>query len=226
MRYLILVVALTIAGCGGGGGEDATVSSSSSQSGMCFETTLQNCGSGPWDPFGIALSLAWISGQCTEEVRCSSEPIETDLDAGIVTDEFIASNWTSTSADETEPNNGPDEANPFVLQATSGVLVSGSVNDSEDPADFVALSFGPTESANGYIAYLCRTPDDCIQPWYEGEEIYIDLLDQNELVIQTTNMATTHFISFQASPGLLYYVAVRALNTSGADFDYRLVVTD
>ena len=100
------------------------------------------------------------------------------------------------------------------------------MNDSTDPADFVALSFGPNDSTNGYIAYLCRAPDDCIQPWYQGDEIYIDLLDQNELVIQTTNMALTHFNSFQASQGLLYYVAVRALNTNGTDFDYRLVITD
>ena len=223
MKYLIVASTLVVTGCGGGGGDST---SPVSQSGMCFETSIQNCGSGPWDPFGIALSLAWISGQCTEEVRCTTDPIETDLDAGIVTNDFIAANWTPTSAVENEPNNSPAEATPFVIQANASVLVTGTMNDSTDPADFVALSFGPNDSTNGYIAYLCRTPDDCIQPWYQGDEIYIDLLDQNELVIQTTNMALTHFISFQASQGLLYYVAVRALNTNGADLDYRLVITD
>jgi len=218
----LILAAITLSSCGGGG----SGSSPSPQSAMCFETTIQNCGSGPWDPFGIALSLAWISGQCTEEVLCTSEPVATNFDEGIVTDDFINTNWTTSSAVETEPNNSPSEATPFVLQANSGVLVNGTLHDSTDLADFVALSFGPNPSINGYIAYLCRTPDDCIQPWYEGDEIYIDLLDQNELLIQTTNMAQTHFISFQASPGLLYFVAVRALDTNGADFDYRLVITD
>jgi len=225
MKYSIVASMLIIAGCGGGGGNGNT-SSSASQTDMCFETSLQNCGSGPWDPLGIALSLAWISGQCTEEVRCSADPVETDFDAGIVTNDFIATNWTPTSAVENEPNDNPAEATPFVIQANASVLITGALNDSTDPADFVALSFGPNDSINGYIAYLCSTPDDCIQPWFQGDEIYIDLLDQNQLVIQTTNMAATHFVSFQASQGVLYYVAVRALDTNGADFDYKLVITD
>ena len=226
MRYLIVASLLVIAGCGGSGGGDGGSSSSVSQSGMCFETSIQNCGSGPWDPFGIALSLAWISGQCTEEVRCTTDPIETDIDAGIVTDDFIASNWTVASAVESEPNSSPDEATPFVLQATASIRIAGTVNDATDLSDVVALSFGPNDSFDGYIAYLCSAPDNCFQPWYQGPEIYMELLDQNKLVIQTTNMAPTRYLSFQDSPGLLYYVVVRASDTSGADFDYQLIITD
>ena len=146
MKYLIVASTLVVTGCGGGGGDSK---SPVSQSGMCFETSIQNCGSGPWDPFGIALSLAWISGQCTEEVRCTTDPIETDLDAGIVTNDFIAANWTPTSAVENEPNNSPAEATPFVIQANASVLVTGTMNDSTDPADFESVSFCPNELTNG-----------------------------------------------------------------------------
>ncbi len=198
----------------------------SSSSGMCLQTSIQNCGPGPWDPFGIALSFAWVSGQCTTEVACTTTPVQTDFDTGIVTDDFIAENWTTASAEETEPNDDASQANPFVLQARSGLLFSGSLNDTRDTADYIALSFGRDASTNGYTAYLCGTPDDCLQPWYDGSAVYLELLDQNEVVIQTTNLAPTHFFSFHGSPGVLYYVAVRAAATNGTDFDYKLVITD
>jgi hypothetical protein len=90
---------MTLAGCGDGGGD----SGADAQPEMCFETSLQNCGPGPWDPFGLALSLAWNTGQCTQEVVCQAEPVQTDFDAGIVTDEFIQSNWTTTRGTDSEP---------------------------------------------------------------------------------------------------------------------------
>ena len=224
-RVVVVGLASLLVACNAGGdGEDSP--SATTSSGMCRQTSLQNCGPGPWDPFGIALSFAWISGQCTREVRCTDRPVQTDFDTGIVTDTFIAANWTTGSAEETEPNDDLSEATPFVLQANSGLLFTGALNDVSDPADHIALSFGRDASINGYTTYLCRTPDDCLQPWYAGDAIYIELLDQNGLVVQTTRMTPTHYFTFQASPGVLYYVAVRAADTGGADFEYKLVVTD
>ena len=224
-QVLAACLAGTLVACSGGG-SDETPAPVAASSAMCMQTTLQNCGPGPWDPFGIALSFAWISGQCTREVRCTDQPVQSDLDAGIVTDEFIATNWTTSSATETEPNDDPGEANPYVLQANSGLLLSGSLNDASDTADFVALSFGRDASVNGYTVYLCRTPDDCLNPWYQGNAAYLELLDQNELVIQTTSMLPTHYFTIQGTPGVLYFIAVRAADTNGTDFDYKLVITD
>ncbi|MDH3419038.1 MAG: hypothetical protein OEM78_06145 [Gammaproteobacteria bacterium] len=224
-RAVVCCLASLLVACKSDGG-DADPPPASTSSGMCLQTSLQNCGPGPWDPFGIALSFAWISGQCTREVTCTAAPVQTDFDAGIVTDDFIAANWTTASAGETEPNDDPSQANPFVLQANSGLLFSGSLDDATDTVDFVALSFGRDASINGYTAYLCRIPDDCLQPWYEGDAAYLELLDQNGLVIQTTSTAPTHYFTFQASPGVLHYVAVRAAGTTGTDFDYKLIITD
>lgn len=224
-RILVGGLASLLVACGGGG-DDEEPAPAPSSSGMCFATSLHYCGPGPWDPFGIALSFAWISGQCTREVRCTDQPVQTNFDAGIVTDAFIAANWTTASAEEIEPNDDVSQATPFVLQANSGLLFTGSLNDATDAADYIALSFGQNASINGYTAYLCRTPDDCLQPWYEGDAIYLELLDQNELVVQTTRLAPTHYFSFAASPGVLYYVAVRAAITNGTDSYYKLVITD
>jgi hypothetical protein len=222
-RWLVVALATLVTACAGGGEE---ASGPTPASGMCFRTTIQNCGPGPWDPFGIALSLAWISGQCTKEVLCANEPVQSDFDEGIVTDDFIARNWTTANAVEREPNDSVSEAMPFVLRANSGVLITGAVNDSTDLADFVALSFSPDVSANGYTVYLCRALDSCILPWYEGDAIYVDLLDQNQVVVQTTRMTAAGYLSFQGTPGVLYYIAVRASNTNGSDFQYKLVITD
>jgi len=221
-----LIAPMLLVACGDGGSEGGRDTDSESSSGICRQTSIENCGPGPWDPFGLALSLAWISGQCTKEVLCTTDPVVTSFDDGIVTEDFIEEHWTSSHAVETEPNDSPSEATPFVIQANTGVRVRGSVNDSTDVADFVAISFGPNASVNGYFIYICGTPDDCLQPWYLGDEIYVDLMDQNELVLQTTKLSQSGYISFLASPGVLHFVAVRASNTNGMDFDYSLVVTD
>jgi len=217
-----------IAGCtsDGGSSESGSTGSRSNTSNMCFQTTIENCGPGPWDPFGIALSFAWASGQCTKEVLCTTEPVVSEPDNGIVTEEFINTNWTTSSATESEPNNATSEADAFVLQGSSGILFTGTVNDASDPADILAISFGEAGPIPGYVAYLCRTPDVCLQPFYEGNAAYLELIDQNGLVVQTTEFNPTHSFLFDASPGMLFYVAVRAANTGGANFDYKLVVTD
>ncbi len=219
-RAVQLLILMTLAGCGGGdSGADA-------QPEMCFETSLQNCGPGPWDPFGLALSLAWNTGQCTQEVRCEAAPIQTDLEAGIVTDEYIASNWTTTRGTDSEPNNSTSEATPYVLQDNSGLRITGSVNDSTDAADFVAFS---TQSFDLHSIYLCRAVATCTLPFLQSNEIFLDLLDQNGNILQTTHMMQSrngHEITFTPSQGLGYFAVVRTLNTGAVDFDYDLIITD
>ena len=221
-RAVPLLILMTLAGCGGGGGDSVA----DEQPEMCFETSLQNCGSGPWDPFGLALSLAWNTGQCTQEVVCQAEPIQSDLEAGIVTDDFIASNWTATRGTDSEPNNSTSEATPYVIQENSSLGITGRVNDATDVADYVAFS---TQSFDLHAIYICRTVTDCTNPFLQSDEIFIELLNQNENIIQTTNMMQTsngHEIVFTPSQGLRYFVVVRALNTGAVDFEYKIVVTD
>lgn len=193
--------------------------------GQCFETSLQNCGSGPWDPFGIALAFAWVGGQCTREVSCESA--ETDLTAGIVTDDYINENWRVGSVPDREPNDTTENAIPVVLQTGGGIFLTGTVNDASDPADVLALAVA---SSDGLIAvYLCETPQDCTLPFLQSDEIYIDLFDQNGTLIQTTNMMQStngHSISFLPVAGLGYFVSVTARDTKGGDFNYRLNIVD
>lgn len=192
----------------------------------CFETSLANCGAGPWDPFGIALAFAWWGGSCTEEVACAADAPQTDLTAGIVTDHFIRTNWTTNNAEEREPNNVPAEAMPYLIEDDGSFLINGSVNDVNDPADYVVFA---TESFDLHAIYLCATGDDCLLPFYQGDAIYIELRDQNGSVLQSTQFAQTangHEILYMPSPGLRYFAVVRAANTDSADFDYKLVITD
>lgn len=212
-----MLLAMLLAACGGD--DDAPVEEPQA----CFATSIYYCGPGPWDPFGIALALAWYSGQCTQEVSCDAGT--TDLDAGVVTEEFIEENWTTSSAEEREPNDSIDESMPFALQLNSGLRFEGTVNSDTDDADFLALVFEPS----GYVAYLCATPDDCLQPWLQTDELYLELYDQNGTLIETTWMNQTpngHAILLSPSADLQYYLAVRAADTGGQDMPYRLIVTD
>ncbi len=219
-RAVQLLILIALAGCGGGdSGADA-------QPEMCFETSLQNCGPGPWDPFGLALSLAWNTGQCTQEVRCEVEPIQTDLEAGIVTDEFIASNWTPTTGTDSEPNNSTSEATPYVIRQNNSLRITGSVNDATDTADFLAFS---TQSFDLHAIYICRTVTDCTNPFLQSDEIFIELLDQNGNILRTTDMMQSsngHEIAFTPSQGLRYFAVVRAQDKGAGDFEYKIVVTD
>ena len=192
----------------------------------CFETTLANCGSGPWDPFGIALAFAWWGGNCTEEVACAADVSPMDLTAGLVTGDFIRANWTSNNADEREPNGMPEEAMPFLIEDDGSLLLTGTVNDATDAADYITFA---TESFDLHAIYLCAEVDDCLLPFYQGDAIYIELLDQNGSVLQSTQFTQTangHEIVYMPSPGLRYFAVVRAAGTDGADVDYKLVLTD
>jgi hypothetical protein len=222
---LVGITNLSLTACDSSGSDSGD--QYTAEGGVCRETKLQNCGSGPWDPFGIALVFAWVGGQCTEEVRCESEPVQSDLSNGIVTDTFIVGNWTQTRRIDTEPNNSIDEAMPVVLEAESSIFLTGTVNDATDRADYVALG---VKSSEGLVAvYLCRAVNECLLPFLQTDQIYIELLDQNGTVIQTTDMMQTsngHEITFMPAQGLGYFIAVRTRDTGGEDLSYQLNITD
>jgi hypothetical protein len=217
------VLLASLAACGSSDNKIVTTT----PGGVCLETRLENCGPGPWDPFGIALAFAWVSGQCTMEVRCESTPVQTDFSSGIVTDSFINANWRVGSVPDREPNDTIDNAMPVVLQAGGAIFLNGTVNDTSDPGDVLALAI---DSTNDLIAiYLCVTPQDCTAPFLQTDEIHIDLFDQNGQLIETTNMmqsANGHSIAFLPAAGLGYFVRVTARDTVGADFAYRLNIVD
>lgn len=217
------LLAMSLAGCSTGTPEDH----GQQIGGVCHRTTLQNCGPGPWDPFGIALTFAWIGGQCTEEVQCEAGPVRSDLVNGIVTNDYIDSNWLVGSVPDREPNDGTGSAVPVVLRTGGAIFLTGSVNGADDPTDMLALA---VQSSEGLIAaYLCATAQNCVGQRLQTDEIYLELLDQNGSLIETTNPAqgaTRHEIVFLPTPGLGYFVAVRARDTGGGDFAYRLNIVD
>jgi hypothetical protein len=216
---LLLVCAAALSGCSSGDGGNKKPES-------CFETSLANCGDGPWDPFGIALAFAWWGGQCTEEVACTTEPVQTDLEAGLVTEAFIRENWTSNSMDEREPNDSVAEAMPFIVEDDGSVLIMGSVNDATDPEDFFVFT---NQSFDLHAIYVCREVDQCTLPFYQGDALYIELLDQNGSPLESTEFAQTnngHEIVYTPSPDLRYFAVVHAQNTGGMDFQYKIVLTD
>ncbi|MDJ0909926.1 MAG: hypothetical protein QNI99_12075 [Woeseiaceae bacterium] len=192
----------------------------------CFETSLANCGAGPWDPFGIALAFAWWSGQCTEEVACTADPPSTDLTNGLVTNDYIRSNWLINNATEREPNDSFDEAMPFLIENDGSFTITGTVNSVDDEADFIIFT---TESFDLHAVYLCRSVDECLLPFYQGSDLYLEFYDQERTLLESTGIAQTpngHEVVFTPSPGLRYYVAVRAGNTGGEDRDYKVAITD
>ena len=60
-------------------------------------------------------------------------------------------------------------------------------------------------------------------------DLAIHLPGHNGNIIQSTNMMQTtsgHALDSLASVGVGYFVAVRAQDTGGVDYDYKLVITD
>ncbi len=223
----LFVATIFLGACleGGGGGDG------DGQAEICYETSINYCGPGPWDPFGIALAFAWYGGQCTREVACSVDPPSsvadpTDFGAGVVTDQFIASNWTINETTEREPNDEIAQATPFILDKGKAFSMHGAVIDEFDPADYVVFV---TDATDLVAVYLCAALDDCTLPFYQGDAVYLELYDGNGSPLQSTYMnqsSNGHDIVFTPSPGSKYYVAVRAGDTGGVDFQYKLVITD
>jgi len=216
-----LSLVLTFIACGGSGDDEA------SEPEQCFLTSVYFCPQSVWgDPFGIALVFAWYGGQCTREVGCSSDLPQTDPSQGIIREEFIAANWTISSAQEEEPNNDFDNALPLVLNTETVFRVVGTLNDVSDPVDMVAAGF---LSTNLHATYICRGVSDCLLPFNQGDQFHIEFYDQNRNLIQSSYMNLTnngHEITFTPQPGLYYFIAIVADNSGGLDLEYELVITD
>lgn len=228
LRLFLPALASLCVSCGGGGSNE---SQASSQPELCTVTSLYYCPQGVFqDPFGIALAFAWYSGQCSETQVCASDPaVQAGIDesAGTVTEEYVTQQWRTSSADETEPNNQPDQADVFLLGSQSGFLYDGTLNDTNDLVDYLVFS---VEDLDGtYHLYLCASQSLCTEQRTETG-LYLSFYDQNLALIQTTQ----HFVQGQGqwlnlpplSQGLRYYIGIHATQTGEVDELYRMVVTD
>jgi hypothetical protein len=222
---VIIIIAAFLSACGDGDDD----SSPSGNPEICTKTSIYYCPTSAFrDPFGIALTFAWYSGQCTEEVLCAEDSNlpALALDQGVIDDDFIAANWTSTVIIETEPNNLFEQATPFIIRPQNGVSITSSVDNSSDPIDYFAfiLDGEPT-----ITIYLCATPTDCLQPWYAGPDLYMELYDENQVFLDSTDVPSFHGHAFTGPffhDGQQYFLSIRVRGTSSGDFPYKIVITD
>ncbi|MFC6441494.1 hypothetical protein [Bowmanella sp. JS7-9] len=221
--FVLLMLLFSLLGCGGEEGTEAEPPK------VCTQTSIYYCPSSAFtDPFGISFTLAWYSGQCTREVVCADDPNLPAVDPanGIIDDNFIAANWTTSSLTDKEPNSTFDQAQPFILRASSGVLIRGSLDANTDQADMYAFIVDGDASI---LIYLCETPDDCLQPWYQGDQMYLALYDHNRVLLDTTAVPEANGHVFSRPyliPGEQYFIAVHASTQLTGTLEYKLVVTD
>lgn len=222
---IVIIIAVFLSACGGGDDDSSTASSQE----ICTKTSLYYCPTSAFrDPFGIALTFAWYSGQCTEEVLCKEDgnlPV-IDADQGVIDDDFIAVNWTSTVITETEPNNLFEQATPFILNPQNGVTMTSSVNISSDSIDILAFII---DGEPTITIYLCATPSDCMQPWYTGPDLYLELYDENQVLLDSTDVPSFHGHAFTGPffhDGHQYFLSIRARETSSGELPYKVVITD
>ncbi len=194
---------------------------------VCFNTSIYNCPSSAFnDPFGISLIFAWYSGQCTEEVACTEEESSNDFPSGIITGDYIDALSGITQTTEQEPNNTFDDSLAFFMQQGATVAIRGSIDSATDLTDFVV--FGSL-SNDLHAVYVCREPGVCTLPFYQQENIYIELYDENRVLIGSTlnNLSPNgQSLSFTPTLGRAYYVSINAIETQGMPLNYELVVTD
>ena len=125
--------------------------------------------------------------------------------------------------------NWPDE---MVMSRTVSLIANGTVNDSDDPADY--HRFKAWEDIP-LLFYLCDQADNCEFPtnggheYFRGDEIYLELYDGDGNLLESTfqnQTANGHEINFSGVAEQFYTVAVKAASTTGADFSYRFVLSD
>ncbi|WP_105200924.1 hypothetical protein [Pseudoalteromonas sp. T1lg10] len=223
IRLMVLGVCSLFVACGGSDGDSAPPVK------ICTQTSLYYCPASAFnDPFGIALTIAWYTGQCTREVFCEEDGNVPDVDPdnGIIDDDFISKNWTTQSLQEREPNNEFEQATPFILRPSNGVLITGELDAASDKADIFAFIM------DGQITvsiYLCSTPSTCTQPFYNGPDLYIELYNANEVLLDSTetpNELGHVFTGPQLLDGEQYFIAVRIRDAAMAAQEYKLVITD
>ncbi|MFT4790331.1 MAG: hypothetical protein ACI95X_003178 [Paraglaciecola sp.] len=222
---IIFFISAILSACGTG--DDASSTPVSPE--ICNKTSIYYCPTSAFqDPFGIALAFAWYSGQCTEEVLCEEDgnlpaiaPVQ-----GVIDDDFVAANWISTVITETEPNNLFEQATPFILRPQNGVSITSSVDVSLDPIDYLAFII---DGEPTITIYLCATPTDCQQPWYAGPDLYMELYDENQVFLDSTDVPSFHGHAFTGpffQDGQQYFLSIIARDTSSEKIPYKVVITD
>ena len=129
--------------------------------------------------------------------------------------------------DEFEPNNVLDNANIVtfpgsIAEVSTGVEYKGSVQSTDDAADF--LIFTPNRSGSHRI-YLCA--DTCAES-LEDDAAYIMIYDQYQTTITGTPVGTItrQEITADLTAGFAYYVEVNGYNAGAESYVYRLMVID
>jgi hypothetical protein len=203
---LSVAALITATACGGGG----------SSGGQTPGTTVSywDCGS----TGGLALFITWISGGCTLVTVSGSDQVpEESLPPETVEE------WKTARREEVEPNDSVDTAVPLYFADVNAQIVTGTVNDATDPADFMAFA---VEQVDTYAVYLCRGLNDCLEQ-LGTDEAHIDLYDANSVLVYSTQGRPngTHIFTFDFTVGVPYFLRVGAGQTGGQDFPYQLIVT-
>ena len=217
-RWILTILALTIAACGGGvgGSEPAQQSSSAAMpSGTSSAGSIggSNMGSSSHEFCTFAISVYWCNdadrsdGSTASAVHSQVSDIEPNDDVA----NAVAVHWPrNTSADQ-----------------RIGFGVEGTVNGAGDVADFFA--FTPQRSADFYIS-LCETGQLC-GPFSPDDSLpltsaSVRILDQFgvEIVSETLYPGSANLFEARFESGTLYYAVVVAEGIVGEVRSYRLTV--
>ncbi|GGF53117.1 hypothetical protein GCM10011338_01550 [Alteromonas lipolytica] len=176
---------------------------------------------------GIGLTLAWYTGQCTREVYCQENPDKPAVNPenGVIDDAFVASNWTTSSLSDSDTNDDYESATAFILRPRNGVLIEGQLQG-DDIADYYAFIM---DGEATITIYLCASPSDCQQPWYQGNEMYLTLHDYQQNMIDSTESPGEFGHAFTApilTSGEQYYLIVHLAEQATGSVQYKLVITD
>lgn len=218
-----ILFSIFLAACGGGGGSG----NSPEEVHVCTKT-IRNYAPPPepLHPFPYVVTTQTINVNCA-----TGEPLgsASDVDSSFEDNSASSSpaDWQSTTEEESEPNNQPEEADLFSIGPRQGYLFKGSLNDQSDLVDY--LRFDLEEYGGTYHIYLCRSQDHCTEQ-RDQSGLYLVLYDQNLVVLDSTKLnieGQKHWIDAPVlTTGLRYYIGVHATDTSSIDELYEVVITD
>ena len=220
-KWILTILALTIAACGGEEGEPeqtpspVAIPGGTTSSGNTGGTTGGNTGGGSSsDDFcGSAMSVFWCDdasssgGSTASAVHSQVSDTEPNDDLA----NAVSVHWPrNTSADQ-----------------RIGFGVEGGVNGAADVADF--FTFTPRRSADFYIS-LCETGQTC-GPWTADYRLAlatasVRILDQFgiEIFSETLYPGSANVFETRLESGVLYHAVVVAEGISDKTQSYRLVV--
>jgi hypothetical protein len=205
------ILIFVVSGCGSGSNDDA-------DDDTCREIT--SCPSGGT----LGGFLEWLSGACTTNTVCSSDPGSS-----------VQSAWESGAREESEPNNTLQEALLVFLDGGTSVSdeglglvnISGAISPS-DTVDYVGFS---TVWDGRVSIYICESPlgsFGCLTSRaYSGDTAYLEILDANGNTIASTATLlgeSRHKIVMTFTPMQVYFVRIVKDNLTIGEFEYKLVL--